>query len=805
MTALAIELRRACSVLLKTKGFTAAAVLTLALGMTLCTTAMVVVKAYLLSGLPYPAADRLYWIRFETADMNALRGFESLDWSSLNDVVEHPIAWDLDVFYMLGGDHAESFPGAWVTPGFVQALGIQPAIGRGFDPGAFVPGAPNVALISHRLWTERYARDPAIVGRTFAAYVSDRPNEAEQFTIIGVLPQGFWHINAYTDVLVPLRAPTYPYMARLRHGVSPATATERIKALVTAPPRTVPAGFNVVVVSAHEAHVLQIRPVLQTTAAAAGLVLLVGCANLAGLLLVRAARRERELAIRAALGAGSGAIARMLIAEAIVIGVAATVLALVGAWAAVQWLQPVVQQQLGRSAPGGAPAFALDLRVFAGAMTVGILTAIGCAVFPLIVSLRTRLLGALQSGNRSATEGKRSQRIRAALIAVEVAASLTLLSGSALMIRSVLTLLRADLGFSADRVLQASITLRQNRYPDGPSRTAAFDRMLTSLMAIPGVEVAGLTTVWPVQQPRAVTLETAGSGSRVTANAPVHAVSDRYFETLGITMRSGRSFAATDRLGAEPIAIVSEALAKRLWPAGNAVGSRIFIPEMRDQNPVANRQPVMVERLVVGIVRDVRQDPADSELADLYVPVRQMPSRFGILLVRTAGAPAASLDAVRAALREVDPELAVDRARPLQAIVDGNTARPKFMGSLLSVLAIVAAALALVGVYGVIAYAVRQREREIAVRLAVGATPAAVTRLFVRQGGTIIAAGLVLGVVATLAAGRLIESQLHAVTPRDPVALLVAVSAFALAGLGAVWWPARRAAATDPAIALKSE
>lgn len=813
MIALMTELRLACRVLLKSKGFTAAAVLTLALGMTLCTTTMVVVKAYLLSGLPYPAADRLYWIRFESSDMNALRGFEALDWNSLNDIIEHPIAWDLDVFYMLGGDHAESFPGAWVTAGFAEALGIRPAIGRGFDPGAFAPGGPNVALISHRLWTERYARDPAIVGRAFTAYVSDRPNEAEQFTIIGVLPQGFWHINPYTDVLVPLRAPTFPYMARLRPGVSPAAAAERVKALVAAPPRTVPPGFRVAVVSAHEAYVLQVRPVLRTTAAAAGLVLLVGCANVAGLLLVRAARRERELAIRTALGAGRAAIARMLIAEAMVIGVAATVLALIGAWAAVQWLEPVVQQQLGRSAPGGAPAFSLDARVLAGAIVVGITTAVGCALIPFIASMRARLLGALQSGNRSVTEGKRSQRIRAALIAVEVAASLTLLSGSALMIRSVMTMLRADLGFTADHVLQASLTLRQNRYPDGSSRIAAFDRMLTSLMALPGVEAAGLTTVWPVQQPRAFPVETAGGGpglssskaARVAANSPIHTVSDRYFETLGIPIRRGRGFTVTDRLGAEPVAIVSESLARRLWPAGDAVGSRLSIPEIRDQPPGANQQPLMVQRLVVGIVRDVLQDPADAELADLYVPVTQMPTRFGLMLVRTAGAPAASLDAVRAVLREIDPELALDRARPLQAIVDGITARPRFLGSLLSAFALVAAALALVGVYGVVAYAVRQREREIAVRLAVGASPSAVTRLFVRQGGWIIAAGLMLGVLATLATGRLIESQLSMVTPRDPVALIVAVSAFALAGLLAVWWPARRAAATDPAIALKSE
>jgi predicted permease len=379
---------------------------------------------------------------------------------------------------------------------------------------------------------------------------------------------------------------------------------------------------------------------------------------------------------------------------------------------------------------------------------------------------------------------------------MEVAASLTLLAGSALMLRSVVALLQVDLGFDARRVLNASLTLRQNRYPDSSSRVAIFDRMMTRVGAVPGVESVGLTNVWPVQQPGSVPVETAGT--RRSGLAAVHGVSDGYFETLGIPLVGGRAFTRDDRVGSGPVAMVSDSLARRLWPSGDALGSRIAIPQNEEQ-----QSPV--QRLVIGVVRDVRQHPADEDGADIYVPMRQTPSRFAFVLVRTAGAPAASLEAVRSALHDIDPELALDRARPMQLAVDEITSRPRFMGSLLGAFALVAAALALVGVYGVIAYAVRQREREIAVRLALGAEPAVITRSFVRQGGVIIGIGLAVGVLTTLAAGRLIESQLFAVTPRDPVALSMAVGAFGVAGLLAVWRPARRAAATDPSIALKVE
>jgi len=269
---------------------------------------------------------------------------------------------------------------------------------------------------------------------------------------------------------------------------------------------------------------------------------------------------------------------------------------------------------------------------------------------------------------------------------------------------------------------------------------------------------------------------------------------------LDIPIVAGRVFTTSDRVGGEPVALVSHTLARRLWPDGNAIGRTIAIPQDQDDG-----EPLPVTRVVVGVVRDVRQLPADEDLADAYVPIFQTPGRFVFALIRTSGAPDTWRQQIRAAFRDIDPEIAVQRSRPLLIAMNEATSRPRFLAWLLSSFAAIAALLALIGAYGVIAYAVRQREREIAVRLAIGADPSRITRLFLRQGSWILLTGLVVGLMGVLAGGRLIESQLYGVTPRDPLTLAAAVAAFATAGLFAIWWPARRAAATDPAIALRSE
>ena len=792
------DLRLAFRSLLKTPGFTAGVVLTLALGMTLGLTASVAMKAYLLDDLPYPHAQRLYSVRYAAPGADAPENMERLDWRALDDVIEHGIAWDLDVFYMLGGDHADALRGAWVTPGFMDGLGVRPAIGQSFEARDFAAGGPNLALISHRLWVERFGRDPAIVGRTFNAYVSDRPQEAEAFRIAGVLPQDFWHINPYTDLLTPLRAPTYPYMVRLRHGVSPSQAADRIAALVRAGDSRVAPDWRPQVVSTHGEYVARTKPLLQSVTASGAVVFLVACANVAGLLIVRGIRRRKEIAVRSALGARGVAIARMLLAEGLVMASAAIFIAILASGLVMQALAPALQQQLGRPAPQGVEAFALDLQTLAIAAAGALFTALVCSLAPLAPLVRRPILPLLQAGTRSATEGRTSVRTREALIVLEIAASVTLVVCSMLMARTVIALVTTDLGFSAERILITSMTLRQNRYPDDTSRRELLERSVARLDAIPGVDAVALGTAWPAQQARTHPVEGTGSTGRVQTRAAIDHITANYFATLDMKLVAGRAFDRTDGSGSEPVAIVSDTVARQLWPAGGAVGSIITLPGQDDDAP-------RIQRRVVGVVADVRQLPADDHLADIYVPLAQSPSRFAYIYLRSAGNAADLIAPLRAAFRDIDPEIAVRDPRPLSVVVDELTARQRFMASVFAVFAMVAAVLTLVGVYGVIAYAVRQREREVAVRVALGAQPGGVTRLFVRQGVPLLIAGVLLGVLGARGAGRLLQSQLFGVTAEDPVALAGAVATLAVAAVAAMWWPARRAATTDPAIVLRSE
>jgi predicted permease len=794
------EIRIAFRSLLKSKGFALTAVLTLGLGVALCAASYLVLNAYLFRTLPYPAAERLYSVSYATPGENPPPKLESLDWRSLDDVIEHPIAWDLDAFYLVGEPRSESTRGAWVTEGFVAGLGIQPAIGRGFDREAFAPGGSNVALISDRLWRTRYGGDPGIVGQRFNAYVSDRPAEAETFTIIGVLPANFWHVNVYTDVLVPLRAATYPYMVRLREGVQPSVAGDRITSLVASGTTVPSASWRVTLESTHGVYVQRLLPILRAMSAAAALVLLVALANVAGLLLVRSTRRQKEMAVRRALGAGRAAIARLLLVEALLLSLGATIVGLVASAFLMAWLAPIVQRELGRVAPGGLSAFAVDWSSVAMAAVVGLGIAAVCTIAPLMATWRGALLASLQGGGRGTTEGKASQRVRSLLIAVEIAVSLALVAGSTLMLRSVINLVRVDFGIDASNVTSFPMTLRQRSYPEPLDRLALYERTLERLAAIPGVTSVSVTNWWPLQQPQPRTIVSDRDGARSETRAGLMAASPEYFSALGVNLAAGRLFSTSDRIGSEPVAIVSRTLAERIASRGSPLGAQVEVVEVGRDG-----QLTTTTAKIVGVVDDVKQSPDDRDQADIYVPLFQSPGRFSFFYVKTAGDSLAWVMAMRAALREIDPEISVDAPTALQSSIALQSARPKFLAWLLGGFSTVATILALVGVYGVIAYAVRQREREIAVRLAVGAEPRRITRLFLTEGSRVMLAGLALGLLAALGAGRALESQLFGVGAVDPITLTITALGFALAGYLAIWWPARRAAATDPAAMLKEE
>ena len=792
--ALMSDIRAAFRALASHRTFTVIAVLTLAAGFALAASILTVVNAYVVRALPYPEADRLYRVDYAPAGEQWPRGMEQLDWSSLDDVLELKIAWDLDVFYLLGRTYPESAPGAWVTPGYLSGLGIRAALGRALTTDDFRPGTPPVAMISHRLWQSRFAADPDIIGKAFDAYVSDRPEEPESFTIIGVLPSNLWHLNVYTEVLTPLKAPSFPYQVRLRPGVSSALAIDRIDTFIRNGLSQLPPQYRVSLTSLHESYVTQIRPVLWSVVAGTALVLLIAAANVAVLMIVRARKRERELAIRLALGASHLRVARLVALEGAIIAVSSTILGLIAARLVMPSIAPLIERSLDRRVPGGLEMLALDSSVLAAMTACGVGVTFALAAIPVVMMWRGRGAVSVAGSARGVTE-LGAGHSRAVLIGVEIAASLTLLAGAALMTESALRMLRVDFGVEADRVVTAGLTVRQRSFPAASDRADLYSRLEVELDQLPGGSAVAFGDWWPLQGSRPRRVETGGS-TPATATANPFAVSPRYFDTLGIRLLEGRSFTPQDRLGSAPVMVISAALAARLWPGSRAIGQHLTIDGDGDDPPVT--------ATVVGVVSDVRQSHADDDLLDAYLPLAQHASRFAFVYLRGAATPA-SESSLREAVARVHPEVAVGVPRLLGDGIEQERARPRFLAYLLSTFAIFASVLALVGMHGVIAYAVRQRQREIAVRMAVGADPRAVTMMFLRYGAVVLVAGIAAGLAGALGLGRILQSQLYGVQSWEPRALAAVTLLFSLSALTAVLWPARRAASLDPVSILKDE
>lgn len=788
------DLRAAVKTLVAARGFTAVALTTLATSLALAVVVLTVVNAYVFRSMPYPAAERLYRVDYAPPGQLPPRKLEDLDWSAVSDVVELTIAWDLDVFYMLGQQYPESRPGAWVTPGYVSGFGVRAALGRTFDAADFAPGSPAVALISHRVWQSRYGGRPDVVGTTFRAFVSDRPDDAELFAIVGVLPPDLWHVNAYTEVFVPLKAPSYPYVVRLRNGVTPDAATERIARHVRGGPGSVASQLDVRLVSMHESYVAGLRPLLWSVTAAVALVLLIALANVTVLAIVRGRKRERELAVRLALGASHVRVAGLLALEGVLVGVASTVVGLLIARGMLPLMAPLIERSLDRRVPGGLEALNIDIPVIAAALVCGAVVTVALAVVPLVTLRRSHLSAGVASSGRGTTDSRSGGRSRAVLIAVEVAASLTLLVGAALMAESALRMLRVEFGIRPEGVVTAGMGLRQRTFPDAASQVAFFDRLATELKAVTGDASIAFGEYWPLQAPRPRRVETGGEES-VVANASRFVVSSNYFETLGIPIRDGRGFGHEDRIGSEPVVIVSTSLAQHLWPRARAVGQPLIVHPDEGAPWTA---------VVIGVAADTRQSHTDVDFLDAYLPLSQHGSRFAFLLARPGATPWPEAE-VRLALARVNPEVALGAHRPLQASLEQERARPQFMAYLLSTLAAFASVLALVGMHGVIAYAVRQRQREIGVRIAIGADARAVTTLFLRDGAVVLGGGLAAGVAGALALGRVLQSQLYGVQPAEPRVLAVAVMVFGVVALAAMLGPAWRASTTDPMLVLNAE
>ncbi len=793
------DLRYGSRTLGRNKGFTIVAVFSLALGFALVATTLAVVNAYLIRSMPFPAADRLYHVIYTTPGVREPSGVATLDWKSLSDVVEAPDASQLTRFYI--GEGAEKFEalGLSVAPGAGEMLGVRTVVGRPFLAEEHRDETEKVALIGYALWQRRFGAAPNIVGRSFKASRSNLAEPLETFRIVGVLPPDFHYARDYArgvmEFAVPLRTPRQAYLARLRAGVTPAVAERRITEALRAMGSNFPPNWNgVKLESTRERYVKELRPMLTPVAIAAGLAMAIVCVNVAALSLLRALRRQKEMAVRIALGAERNHIVRIQVTEICLLCGVAFVIGLALTQVALRLLAPVVEERLGRGAPGGATAIALDppaLLLFGG---VGALVALSLSFISMATPWEKRLAGVLGREGRSGTDGPAMRRLRSGLIALEVALSVALLVGCGLMIRSVVNLTRTDLGFQTEHIVRARIALPSRTYPDTQSFQRFYERLRERLAATTNAPFA-LTNSIPFYEfpPQAFEVDTGASEKRA---ASVLAVSDGYFDLLGIRIRQGRAFTAADREGAEPVAIISETLARRLWPEGAAIGQRIRPAEQADRNVRS------VWRTIVGVARDARQTHTDIDLNDIYLPFMQAPSRYAPLYLRTDRPASVWSETLRATVAELDREVLVSGENSLDREAEKLLAAPRFLMAILTGFALFASLLASLGIYGVTAYAVQQREREVAIRIALGATPVAILRLFLRQGGSVLAIGIIGGLFAAVAVVKTLASQLHGVAPFDVATLVGACAVMAAIGLLAILWPARRATQQDPMRAL---
>ena len=793
------DVRYAVRQLRKTPGLTAVVVLTLAFGSGATTAIFSVINGVLLRPLAYPEADRLMAVfeivprfgRFSVAPAN----FQ--DWRQQNTVFERIVAYASDSDTLIGADGPERIQKASVSWDVFETLGVAPAMGRGFQSEEDAPNRNGVVVVSHGMWQRRFGADPSILGTTIT--LSGAPA-----TVIGVMPPGFFFPSREVEFwqpigLNPANATRGGHflgvIARLKAGVSREQAEAEMQGIAQRLAQQYPKtnkDESVEVIGMHELIVGPVRPMLGTLMAAVAVVVLIACANVANLLLVRASVREKEMALRTALGAGRQRLIVQMLTESLLLAAAGGGLGILLAWSAIG---PI--QTLGVGSVPRVLDITLDRAVLTFAVLVSIATGILFGMAPAWHASRAGISAVLKEGGRSATS-RRGHWIRRSLLVVEVALSLVLLVGASLLLRSFAKITGVDPGFNPEGVLAFRVALPQTSYPQPHNRIAFYDRLLERLRSSPGIQSAGMTQTIPMRGSYSLSFTIEGRppanvGEDPSANYRV--VSPQYFSTLGIPLRQGRLIEERDRDSAPMVAVVDEAFARRYFPGTSAIGSRIDI---------GNGIDGFYE--IVGVVGDVRHARLDAEAAPtMYVPYTQDVFSGMWLVVRTQGDPGQQAGAVRQVIRALDGTLPAFSIVPLAEIVDDTVAQRRFSMMMLSLFAFVALFLATVGLYGVVAYAVTQRTQEIGVRMAIGAQRRDVMRMVLADGMKLALVGVLIGIGAALASSDYVASMLFGVTPFDAASyLLTAALLMAVAAL-ACYMPARRAMNVDPLAALRQE
>ena len=782
--------------------FAFSTVVTLGVAIALATSAYGIVNAYLVRPLPYPDPDRLVQVRPTPTrePFPNMPSLEKVDWRVAERVFRDVVTWDLDAFTIAGGDRAESVHGAWVNPGYFSALGMRPAVGRAFEPSEFTSGAP-VVILSDAVWSRRYNRDPSLIGRSIRLQSLDNPNLAEVATVIGVMPPDTWHVNRFTDVLRPLRPGSrYPPIARLKPGMSIPDAERRLNAVVLPQLGKIDPAYHLSLVGVQQEYTYRLRPTLIALMGGALFLLLIAGASVAGAQAARAAARRAEVQVRTALGASRARITMQLLTESLFIAGVAGIIGATIATGVLATFGRTVGAQLGASIPGGADSLALGPGLLAVVVAIGTLIGAAFGLLPALVLTRAvtrpESLGASFGSQKGTARSAATPVLRRGLIVAQVAFTMMLLVGAGLMARTIVTIATTSLGFDDGHVVKGDVFLPPVRYKDAAAQRAGAERLLAGIAQTPGVRSVATSFPDPLRIFTGPNIDVQGGAvARADSGPPAaeYIVTPGYFDVLRIPLRAGRAFGSHDAAAAPPVAIVSELLARQLWPGENAVGRRVRIA--RDS----------VWRTVVGVVGEMQQPVEATPLPELYVPFAQEPLPLMFIIARVAGDPREMETALQRSVGRVDDGLGLANVRPLTELTEATTSRHRALATVLSVFAVLALGLAVLGLYAALAYVVAQRRREFAIRIAVGAPLWAIRSLVMREGVAVVGVGLILGLVLSLALTQLLATQLYGVTPTDPGTFAGIAALLSVSALGAALAPLRQAARVDPAEIMRSE
>jgi putative ABC transport system permease protein len=791
-------------------GFAILAMLTLALGIGAATTIFSVIKNVLLDPFPYIDARRVASIqirdlsRSQPGGRTAFQVPEFLEYQSQNSVFEEVIAGTTEDVLMTTGESTEFLQGGLVSANMFRFLGVPPVIGRGLTEEDGTPGTPAVFVMAHKMWLRQYNLDPEILGKTFI--LNGVPT-----TLVGIMPKRFTKLAAdvWRPVHLSLADPAikdryFLFQAKLKPDVTLEQAAADVdviaKRLATIYPKNYPKQFSVNVISWVDSIVGPFSKTLYTMAGAVGLLLLIACSNVANMLLAKAAAREKEMAIRTSLGASRSRLVGQLLIESLLLAVGGAILGVLFAYTGLKGLVLLIPE-------GYIPREAdirLNVPVLIFSLGAAMLTALIFGLVPALQTVRRNMVEPLKDSGKGVSGGFRGGRLRSAIVITEVALSLVLLIGAGLLMRTFVKLQAVDLGINPDNLLLARTPLPRGQYKDAASKQRFFDELLRRLHGSPGVVAATTISALPPYGGIGTEIDISGKTHTERWDAIFQLCSDGYFKTLGIRPLRGRMLSPADVTGARRVAVINQTLASKYFGPEDPIGRSITLKMLETfrEGPVEN--PVFE---IIGVVADAKnrgiQEPPGPEV---FIPYTMTGGFERGILVRTSGDPAAMLQTVRREIWAVDRGVAITLTGTLnEYLTRFSYAEPRFSLVLLSVFSGVGLLLVAIGVYSVIAYTVSRQTHEIGIRIALGAARSHVLRMVGSLALRLLGVGIVLGLLASIAATRLIASQLWTVSPYDPLTLTLVVGAMVAIGLVACYFPARRAMRVDPIVALRYE